>query len=475
MNDFLVRDSNNIYYSIGDNNSIISSDNIVAINKFNPDLYKLFLNNIINLAIKGTSYESIAPLFSTKYMFKNKYLDSIISKINTSAEKFFIKDGVKIYSLNPLTLQKANNETLSIDDINKYGSSSISITSNEMKKLSNSAFLISYSETVSDKLIVNVKFSRSYICTLKNPAFLYYSDGDTKLDNNIEISGLQLTQYSYNAKINSSNELFVSKNVLDDDESTIVIPTENFKTSENPYTLSIKVTDSMLTETVKNSSIYLQNTEPNCRIELNKMVCNLFFDDPDKNRVRFKLLLNGNKYYPMVGEWTDYIETPSRYSSRFSTDEINVGTSNTIHAYFQDEFGKSGKLEYNFEGQNTGLLFADEDNTICSDDIGNILKVIDLGKVDAGKSSDIKKMKIINLCGHDNENVVLAIQNILPDSKFNAYISKSNNPFSESTVVTFDKIMNNEEKIFFIKVSTNPDIECGNAFNVSLIADPVRG
>jgi len=463
------------YYSLNSNGEIIYSD--IMPEKFVFNSYDYFIRTDVKISKSSISTSTLATLTSNKYPLKNKYYTSITSVTSNINTKFIIQDGTKLYSINPLTLIKDNGD-ITIDDIATHGQTTVILNKDEIKSLSESAVLLSYvdtSEGLQSNAIFDISLNRSFLCALdqSDVKFLYYNL-DAPLLDTVEICGLEKSSFSYSVNIDSSVDPLISETVNDDVDSSVIIPSSQFTTSENPYHVNIQVIDEKLKTYSKTTTLSLQNTEPNILVTMINMIARIDFNDPDQNRIKYKVFLNGEQIAPSVGEWTELITTPTYFTTRFKSNEIIVGGNNILRVVAEDEYGKQGQVIYNFIGELSGLLFIDENNNVCSDDLGNIIRAFDMGKINAGRTSETKLVKVKNTCGYDVINASIQIEALNPDSKYTVYISKENNPFIDSNNLTISKIANNTEDYFYVKVVTNPEIEYGGNFYINVQSEPSR-
>lgn len=463
------------YYSLNSNGEIIYSDTMPE--KFAFDSYNYFIKTDVKISKSSTATATLATLTSNKYPLKNKYYKSINSVTSNINSKFLIQDGTSLYSVNPLTLIKSVGD-VTTDEIATHGQTTVALTKEELKSLSDSAVLLSYVDTaegLQSNATFDVSFTRSFLCTLEQSdvKFLYYNL-DAPLLDTVEICGLEKSSFSYKVSIDGVTDPLVSETVNDDVDSSIIIPSTQFTTSENPYHVKIEVIDEKLKTYSKTTTLSLQNTEPNILVTMTNMIARIDFNDADQNRIKYKVFLNGNQITPSIGQWTDFVNTPTYFMTRFRSTDIIVGGNNILRVVAEDEYGKQGQVIYNFTGELSGLLFTDEDNNVCSDDLGNIIRTFNMGKINAGKTSETKLVKIKNTCGYDVINANIQIEAIDPNSRYTVFISKENNPFTDSNNLSIAKISNNTEDYFYVKVVTDPDIENGGNFYINVQSEPSR-
>ena len=467
----------NLYYSLNEKEEIIYSAND-TLEKFPFDSYSYFIRQNVKFVKQAIGINTkLAGLTVDTYPLKNNYYTKINSVVSNENTKFLIKDGNNVYSVNPLTLLNSTGE-ITIDTVNTSGKTTVVLTKDELKTLSANSMLLAYIDTaegLSTTAVFDIEMNRSFICCFDEPeAKLLYSNVDVPLEDTVEICALERTSFSYKVKMRGSDNAYVEETVNDEVDSTITIPSSQFTTSENPYHVDIEVVDEKLRTYTKTTTLSLQNTEPNILVTMTNMIARIDFNDPENNKIQYKVLLNGKQITPKTGDYTDFVDTPCFFTSRFKSDSIIVGGNNILEILAIDEYGKKGKLIYNFTGKLSGLLFIDENGRVCSDDLGNIIRTFDLGKIDAGRTSEVKKVIIRNTCGYDVINAKIDLEALNPDSRYTVYISKSNAPFVDNNSLTINEIINNTEDEFYVKVVTNPDIEYGSNFYINVQSEPRR-
>src|SRR5690606_13642203 len=95
-------------------------------------------------------------------------------------------------------------------------------------------------------------------------------------------------------------------------------------------------------------------------------------------------------------EFTPLVPSSVIYQKLFKSSEVIVNKNNTVKIIAQDKYGQESYSTINFIGQYTGIMFSDESGVFYSDDMGNVLKYLDMGTLVAGQTSLETKIKLIN-------------------------------------------------------------------------------
>lgn len=384
--------------------------------------------------------------------------------------KYLIKNNNSICQINPLSkLQNITQSNLTSETFMEYGSNKLILTENEYNELSEDAEVLVYNSSQKElKLHKNITYDKRFIMTLDKPKIRIKPNNlDSKPK--LMLNAHRLMEYKYDVKIDTLEkpikEVIGIKYDIDDEA---VIRKDTFKTSENPYVATITV-EQENGDIVKNSgNLTLYNREPKLLITMTGMLMRLEIGDDDKNKIKYRMLLNGKQIYPLDGDWSNYFDTPYSIARKFKSNEISVGRNNVIQVFVKDEYEKQSSLTYNFIGEYSGLLFCDELGGYYSDDLGNIVKRLNFGNILAGKTSEVKTVYLKNACGYNIKDVVIKVTENLIPSGSDILIDSEKDNFIGSHEIKIDKLPNKEVIPFYIKVKTDIEQEQGGRFEITV-------
>ncbi|WP_461614594.1 hypothetical protein [Clostridium sp. Marseille-QA1073] len=436
-------------------------------NKWNSDDNGLNYNNS-----KG-AYTSNSVIYNNKlYVFWYKWNGTndqlIFSQLNF--KNYLISDNNFIYQMNPLSkLKGITQSNLTSETFMEYGSNKLTLNENEYNELSEDAEVLVYNSSQEElKLHKNITYDKRFIMTLDKPKIrIKPNNPDSKPK--LMLNAHRLMEYKYDVKINTLEkpikEVIEIKYDIDDEA---VIRKDTFKTSENPYVATITV-EQENGDIVKNSgNLTLYNREPKLLITMTGMLMRLEIGDDDKNKIKYRMLLNGKQIYPLDGDWSNYFDTPYSIARKFKSNEISVGRNNVIQVFVKDEYEKQSSLTYNFIGEYSGLLFCDELGGYYSDDLGNIVKRLNFGNILAGKTSEVKTVYLKNACGYNIKDVVIKVTENLIPSGSDILIDSEKDNFIGSHEIKIDKLPNEEVIPFYIRVKTDIEQEQGGRFEITV-------
>lgn len=228
------------------------------------------------------------------------------------------------------------------------------------------------------------------------------------------------------------------------------------------------------TPSLNKSSFYIVNTLSTIDFTLTGKDLSGKIDDIDGGKVKYKISLNGQPYYPSDGGYTDFSESPLDIHIKLSNKDILVDKQNFIRVDIMDYWGETDFWEKSFIGAYNGLIFKDANGGYYSDDIGNIIKYLDVGTLIAGQVSNEFEIKIFNSYGYTVKNLSLITKNSNDGVKIQ--LSKSTNPFIANDSLLWDEeIINGESRTFYLRISTEyttPPVS-GGTFEIRVDADQV--
>ncbi|WP_157793930.1 DUF4082 domain-containing protein [Paenibacillus donghaensis] len=248
--------------------------------------------------------------------------------------------------------------------------------------------------------------------------------------------------------------------------------------AENVQLDYVKVSSLAPTQDVKFSDVafYLLNTTATIQIALqgNKIVGTL--DDTDTGRVQYRVILNGNPYYPASGDFSPLMPSPLNIRLNISEKDVVFGQDNTLKVEFQDYWGQTDFWQTTFVGTYSGIMFKDETGQFLSNSFGEILKHLDFGVVIAGQTTLEQKVIVKNQLGIQVQNLILEVQKEKLPEGVKIELSRSNFPFTPEDPLLFNMFFDeNEEFEFYTRILT--DIQAPPAangeFEVRAKADPV--
>lgn len=422
-------------------------------NEFNVDSSKT-LSNIYNIS---------------QFKYDKTSVDSVNSiTCNYPNGKFLLRDGVKIYALNPLNYLHDGNPT--DEEIDAYGVSSPKLTKEELEQLSLDCMFMGYhSEAIGEDIyiVVNETLNRSFISVLAfEPNFRMYIN-KASYNGELDIIGSKLSPYSYAGRFEGT-QMVAEDNISTDTESSCNLRSTLFSTSENPYNFKLDVTQDNEKVISKTTKLVLKNIAPQLIMNMTGMYLKIDINDDDKNKIKYRLIVNGTRIYPKDAEWSPLLDTPYITTKRFKSNEIIVEGENIAQVDVVDEYGKSTSLTYKFIGECSGLLFMNEYNQMYSDDLGNIIRTLEFGNILAGKSSKVEKIKLKNNCGFAVKDITIQIDSATVPQGSTILLDTNFENFKGSNTLQIQRLANGAEIEFYIRVLTDIEQETGGTFDITV-------
>lgn len=195
--------------------------------------------------------------------------------------------------------------------------------------------------------------------------------------------------------------------------------------------------------------------------------------DGDGDAVQYKVSLNGVTVYPENG-YSDFHPSGFVGYHTLPKDVLLIGQTNTLQVDMIDEVGGVGSLTYTFTGDYAGLLFCDVLGQYYSDNIGTILKLLDMGVITSSQTSIPARVYLKNNLGMPVRKVRLWMKNIdLDETVSTPYLSFSDSPFDPQTELLFpDVIQHGEVVSFYVEVQSLLQAMHGGMFDIYVEAEP---
>jgi len=177
-------------------------------------------------------------------------------------------------------------------------------------------------------------------------------------------------------------------------------------------------------------------------------------DDADNGKVKYRVLLNGEPYYPATGKFTELAPSPQKINIVVDDRKIKFGVNNTLKVEFQDYWGIVDSWTSTFIGTHSGLVFTDESGNFYTTAFGEVLKNLDFGQIIAGQTTLDYKILLKNNIGYEVKNVKL--QAIQPNlDGVTVELSKEQAPFIPVPEIVYQDVLKAGDSVeFAVRVST---------------------
>ncbi|KOC38497.1 hypothetical protein ADU85_13395, partial (plasmid) [Clostridium botulinum] len=225
----------------------------------------------------------------------------------------------------------------------------------------------------------------------------------------------------------------------------------------------------------KEKEVILYNEKPTIIATIDAGKLHYEIDDSEGDLIKYQIKLNGRIIYPIDGEYTAFQKPLSNNLLIKSTDMI-VNKLNTIIINVQDNWGETNQFIYTFMGEYTGLLFIDDKNKYYSNNIGDILKKLDFGKILAGTRSDMKYVYIYNNCGQDIKDLSVCInKNNFPKELTIHYGFNLENIMDDNEQLHKELLKDKEKIKLYLQVELGLEFEYSDfTFEIDTQATPVN-
>jgi hypothetical protein len=199
-------------------------------------------------------------------------------------------------------------------------------------------------------------------------------------------------------------------------------------------------------------------------------------NDADTGRVQYRVILNGNYYYPNFGEFSPLLPSPQNIQLNLSEKDVLFGQENVLKVEFKDYWGQVDSWQTTFVGTYSGIMFKDESGKFYSNSFGEILKRLEFGTLFAGQTTLEQKVIVKNQLGVKVQNLLLEIVKEKLPPGVSIELSRSNFPFSAEDPLLFNMFFDADEEFeFYVRIvtqATAPTAANGQ-FEIRAKADPV--
>lgn len=178
-------------------------------------------------------------------------------------------------------------------------------------------------------------------------------------------------------------------------------------------------------------------------------------DDDDKGKVQYRVILNGDPYFPIDGSYTALSRTPIDINVSVDERSVLIDQNNTLRVEFKDAWGVEDAWETVFFGTYSGLMFKNSTGEYLTNSLGELLKHLDFGVVIAGQTTLEQQVVVRNQLGDRVQNLQLEVaQDKLPEGVA-VQLSRTASPFRAEKSLLFNQIVEPEEELtFYVRLST---------------------
>lgn len=253
-------------------------------------------------------------------------------------------------------------------------------------------------------------------------------------------------------------------------------PTDKLNFGTNNITIEMK--DDFKNSVVQRftATVDKVNQIPNINLSTIGSTMNLSITDQDNDTIKYQVKLNGTKIYPVLDNYTALEANPTFTKALKDTDGVKIDQQNTLEVIAIDEFGGQSTSTTTFRGEYSGIMFTDINEKYFSSDAGRILRVLDFGTVVAGQTTMPIPVNIKNKNGFNVQNVIIDKLGKTLAEGIQLEISKTTNPFVPEDSLTFDQLLQYDDKFtFYVRIKTIKGSNPGTGeFDLLVKADPVQ-
>lgn len=205
------------------------------------------------------------------------------------------------------------------------------------------------------------------------------------------------------------------------------------------------------TPVVEEASFYILNTTATINVDFSGLTLTGQVDDADMTRVQYRVILNGQPYFPSSGNFTPLSSPPLNIDITLRSADVKIGDWNTIRVEFQDYFGSMDYWEGQFIGKYAGLMFMDTEGNYYSTDVGQVLQYLDFGEMLTGQISPSYEIKVRNDYGFNVKNTTIKVNKNHFAQGLTVQLSNKNRDFATEELQIGD-LADGAETTFFIRM-----------------------
>jgi Glycine rich protein/F5/8 type C domain len=249
----------------------------------------------------------------------------------------------------------------------------------------------------------------------------------------------------------------------------LIISNKRLKIGDNKISIFLK--DSLGATTTTDFTVKKINEKPTVDINyLEGYILRFTVNDIEGDDVAFRVLIDGQE---QMG-FADYFPVPYQVEVSLDPDLVTRDTNNYVTVEVKDDGSATNSAMLGKIFGHKGLVFCDVNETLYSDDVGYILKVLDHDVVVAGNPSPWIEVWVKNNMGYDMKYVKLTVNQGALDPVHEkvelAFPTKDDTPAQE---IALGRINSGQKKSFFIRVNADRQALTGGRFFVYCTGDPV--
>lgn len=257
-------------------------------------------------------------------------------------------------------------------------------------------------------------------------------------------------QYRILIKKTNEEDFYVADNWMP------VINGHRFTKSYNyPYfnlgnnTIKIEAKDQRNVITSWTGNLTLNNIDPVLNYTYNNFGFHSIISDADLDPVSVQVRINNVIVLP----YTEYMQTPAAFSYEWDMMYVPLGEESIVKIEVMDILGGYTSSEFTIVGKHKGLLFKNKEGELYSTGKRNILKILNVGRVIAGKFIQPIKITLLNNTSDNLDNIKLKYsRGGLPENARVLFSKNANFSNPEEELLITSLLLNEDETDFYVSV-----------------------
>ena len=192
-------------------------------------------------------------------------------------------------------------------------------------------------------------------------------------------------------------------------------------------------------------------------------------DDADGDMVNIKTQLNGETLEADTG----LISVPHSHSIVIPSGKIKFGVTNTLLITVTDAVGGTTTITETFIGDYYGLMFADIKGDYYTDDIGELLKYLDLGVAIAGRPTQAVEFQVINNKKGILKSVGINAHDISQSIKMQFEFTDQFSPTSTGSLSIGDMLSKQKTNVF-MRIDSSDSIQDSGDYTFTVSASGIE-
>ncbi|WJZ23511.1 hypothetical protein LIS04_83 [Listeria phage LIS04] len=192
----------------------------------------------------------------------------------------------------------------------------------------------------------------------------------------------------------------------------------------------------------------------------------------DNDSLQFRVFLNGEQVLPEFG-YSMMFDAPLSTEFTLPRSKINIDQVNQIKVELRTSAGNTVSETIERVIGYSNLMFTDTTGAYYSDDLGQVLKYLDLGIINSGEYSAVVPVVVKNTLGYTVQNLTIKSFEV-DEEQATIEFSKTEDFSSPKDTLTYSSLLESQSSVqFYVRLKSGEDSFGTHNFKVKALADPI--